>query len=116
MKGSQNFLSIGILCIIVGVILLVAGSGGLENSAFFVFPFFIFSGSDPIGIFIVLGFMLFIVILMLRSTAGVVYQPGQGKKLYVGGNCVFCSAPVAIGASFCSSCGNAINDDLMDND
>jgi len=109
LKWSQNLLSIGILCIIAGVILLVVGSGGLENSTFFVFPFFFFSGSDPVGIFVVLGFMLVIVILMLRTTSGMAFQPNVGK-------CVFCSSPVPIGASFCPSCGNAINDDFMDNE
>ena len=109
MKWSQNLLWIGILSIIAGVILLVAGSGGLENSTFFVFPFFVFSGSDPVSIFVVLGFMLVIVILMLRSTSGIAFQSSVEK-------CVFCSSPVPSGASFCPSCGNAINDELMGNE
>jgi len=116
LKRFQNFLTIGILCIIGGIILLVIGSGGLEDSVFFVFPFFFFNGSDPISIFIVLGFMLIIVLLILRTTSGIVIPPGIGGKLHVGGKCRFCSSPLPIGASFCSSCGNAISDDLMEND
>ena len=112
MKWSQNFLWIGILCILGGAFLLVVGSGGLENSTFFVFPFFIFSGSDPISIFVILGFMLIIVLLMLRSANQMV----GGGELRVKGKCVFCSAPLPHGASFCSHCGNAINDNLMEND
>ena len=112
MKWSQNILWIGILCIIGGGILLIAGSGGLENSTFFVFPFFIFSGSDPMSIFIVMGFMLVIVILMLRSAN----QFGTGGQLDVGGKCAFCSAPLPVGASFCANCGNAISENLMDNE
>ncbi|MBE0526583.1 MAG: hypothetical protein IH631_06540 [Candidatus Thorarchaeota archaeon] len=115
MKQFQNFLSIGILFIVFGIILLVVG-GGLGDSIFFIFPFFFFNGSDPISIFIILGFMLVIVIFMLRSTSYMVNHQGVGKKLLVGGKCGFCSSPIPIGASFCSSCGNAINDNLTDND
>lgn len=112
MKWSQNFLWIGILCIIGGFILVAAGNNLLENSTFFIFPFFVFNGSDPISIFIVLGFMLIIVILMLRTAN----QPNLRGVLHVEGKCTFCSAPLPVGASFCTNCGNAVNDSHMENE
>jgi hypothetical protein len=111
-KWSQNFLWIGILCIISGIIIVAAGNSVWENSTFFIFPFFVFSGSDPISIFFVLGFMLVIVLLMLRT----INQTSLGGNLHVGGKCAICSAPLPEGASFCSNCGNAIDDSYMENE
>ena len=104
------------LCIVAGIILLIVGSGGTGNSTFFIFPFFFFSTSEPVGIFMFLGLTLIIVILMLRAVSQVPFQQASSDRLFVGTKCVYCSSPVPKGASFCPTCGNALNDDSVTNE
>lgn len=113
MKWSQNFLPIGIMFIILGVALLVISSGGLESSVFFIFPFFFFSASDPVSIFFILGFIIFIFVIMMRSTS--VFFGQSDAKLSGGPMCEFCSQPLPVNASFCPRCGNSVDYDKMSN-
>ena len=109
MKWTQNYLSIGVLFIILGIILLVISSEGIEGSVFFIFPFFFFSGSDPIGIFIFLTFIIFMFVIMLRTTSDFVGQ----SDIPVGSKCEYCSTALPVNASFCPSCGNTVDYDTM---
>ncbi len=99
------------LLIAAGIILIILGSGGMGDSTFFIFPFFFFSTSEPLGIFMFLGLSLVIVILMLRAVGNVPFQQRTDHIIYTGTQCVYCSSAVPRGASFCPTCGNALNDD-----
>jgi len=111
MKWTQKILPIGVLFIILGIILIVITSGGIEGSVFFIFPFFLFSGSDPIGIFIFLTFIIFMFVIMLRTTSDSVGQ----SDFPVGSKCEYCSKALPLNASFCPSCGNTVDYDTMSN-
>jgi hypothetical protein len=100
----------------VGIVLLIIGSGGIGDSTFFIFPFFFFSTSEPLGIFMFLGLTLIIVFLMIRTISEVSYNQETGDRLYSRTKCVYCSSQVPRGASFCPTCGNPLNDDSMVNE
>ncbi len=110
MKQTQNFLSLGVLCIILGIILLVITSVGIEGIVFFIFPFF-FSGSNPISIFLFLIFVIFLLRVMIRTTSDFFGQ----SDILIGPKCVFCSKVLPVNASFCPSCGNTVDNDTMSN-
>lgn len=111
MKRTQNFLSLGVLFIILGIILLVITSGGIEGSVFFIFPFFFFSGSDPIGIVLFLTFIIFMFIIMIRTTSDFFDQ----SDILVESKCEYCSTALPVNASFCPNCGNTVDYDTMAN-
>jgi len=106
-KWFQNFLSLGIMFVLLGVALLVISSGGFENSVFFIFPFFFFSASDPVSILFILGFIIFIFVIMMRTTSTFFDQ--SEADLSVESECTFCSQPLPESASFCPRCGNSVN-------
>jgi len=112
-KRSQNFLSLGIMLILLGVALLVISSGGFENGVFFIFPFFFFSASEPTGIFFILGFIVIIVVIMMRTTSTFFDQ--SDATLSVESKCVFCTQTLPENASFCPKCGNSVDYDTMSN-
>lgn len=113
MKWTQNFLSMGILFIILGVLLLVISSGGFENSVFFIFPFFFFSASEPVSTFLILGFIIFIFVIMIRTTSAFFGQ--SNTQLSVGSECKICLKPLPVNAAFCPSCGNPADYETMSN-
>ncbi len=98
-------------------------SGGIEGSVFFIFPFFFFfSGSDPLGIILFLAFIIFMFIIMIRTTSDFFGQSDMRydndlteKYLQVGSKCEYCSKALPVNASFCPSCGNAVDYDTMSN-
>ena len=110
MKKTQNFLSLGVLCIILGITLLVITSGSIEGIVFFIFPFF-FSGSNPIGIFLFLIFVIFLLRIMIRTTSDFLGH----SDIIIGPKCGFCSKVLPVNASFCPSCGNTVDFDTMSN-
>lgn len=112
MKWFQNLLSLGIMFILLGVALIVISSGGFENSVFFIFPFF-FSASDPVSILFILGFIIFIFVIMMRTTSTFF---GQAEANFsVESKCIFCSQPLPENASFCPRCGNSVDYGTMSN-
>ncbi len=110
MKKTQNFLSVGVLCIILGIILLVITSVGIEGIVFFIFPFF-FSGSNPMGIFLFLIFVIFLLRVMIRTTSDFFGH----EDILIGPKCEFCSKVLPVNASFCPNCGNTVDFDTMSN-
>ncbi len=123
MKTSQNFLSLGILVIIAGIILLViSSSSGIGTSTFFFFPFFFVSTSDVMVMFLLLGLTFFIFVLMMQYA--VTYfrhietsQDEEFAEQYipVGSKCSYCSKPLPVDAVYCSSCGNPVGNDKASN-
>lgn len=113
MKWTQNFLSLGVLFIILGIILLVITSEVVEGSFFFFFPFFFFSGSNPISILLFLTFIIFMFRIMIRTTSDFFGQ--SDMTLPVGSRCEYCSSALPVNALFCPSCGNTVDYDTMSN-
>lgn len=123
MKTSQNFLSLGILVIIVGIVLIVIGSStGIEVSTFFFFPFFFFSTSDVIVVFLLIALTFFIFVIMIwpaitnSGQVGLMYdEKHTGDYIHVGAKCSYCSKPLPVDAKYCSNCGNPIGNDKASN-
>lgn len=122
MKRFQNFLSIGILFIFLGISLLVISSGGFESGVFFIFPFFITSLPAPIGMFLLLSVILIICGIMMRGTPVLFNQSTRAQEtelmkeyLPVGSMCEYCFKPVPVDAVYCSSCGNPVDYDRTSN-
>jgi hypothetical protein len=117
-KWSQNTLIVGFLLIIIGIALLTLSSGNVENSVFFIFPFFFFSGSDPIGILFALAFALILLIVVIRSTSffsSSFENERRDQYLKVGAICAYCGEPMPSNSAFCPSCGNPVDYETSSN-
>jgi len=115
MQWRHNLLLSGFLFITLGILLLWSTSTLSEGGVFFIFPFFFFGGSDILGLVIVLTLALVFFIIVLRASSMVVQQVDSQTHLSVrdnfipiGSQCVHCSKPIPINASFCSFCGSPV--------
>jgi len=113
---------VGILLIALGAVFLVASSGGLGNSVFFIFPFVFVSTSDIVSTFAILAFVFIMLVFVMRSAVTYFSQvesmsDGELMKEYipVGSTCDICSKPLPVDAVFCSSCGNPVDYDKASN-
>jgi len=118
-KTSQNFLFVGILVIIAGIIFLViSSSSGIGTSTFFFFPFFFVGTSDVTAMILLMALAFFIFVIMMRSAITYFSQIESQRDeeitkqyIQVGTKCIYCSTPLPVDAEYCSSCGNPVDHD-----
>jgi len=102
----------------IGAVLLLFTSTSPEDGVFFVFPFFIFGGSNILGLAIVITMTLIFFIMVLRMSSLLVNHTDslanldlQDEFIPIGSRCVYCSKPIPVKSSFCPFCGNPVEED-----
>jgi hypothetical protein len=108
-------ITIGFIILGLGVALLDRGGGG----TFFIFPFFFTGDLAPFlmisTLFIIMMFFWWVNKNWMEDSRFVQSQESRPVYLRVGASCQFCGNPLPENATFCSSCGNSVEQDFGDN-
>jgi hypothetical protein len=119
MRWQQYILQLGFILILLGIILLWSTGALSKGNIFIIFPFVFIGGSDTLALVLVIITSLFFIIAfhMVSSFVQSAESPShlgvQDSFIPIGMRCIYCSKPIPIDSSFCSFCGNPIeqNDD-----
>ena len=114
MKWSPSLYILGYFLIVIGLILLLFPNWGTGEGFFFIFPFFVFGGTQSFNIILLfgIGIVLFLVMLyfMTSLTSRANSELSQKPEfMSVGSYCEFCRSPIPVNATFCPSCGQPID-------
>lgn len=114
-----------LMLVIVGFIALGLGLVILASSGqgtFYIFPFFVFSGSGLLASLGLIG-LLFLIMFFFwannrypEDARFAKYQIPSRSYLRVGSQCQVCGSPIPENAAFCPSCGSQVESNFSDND
>jgi len=114
MKWSPSLYILGSFLILIGLILLLFPNWGTGEGFFFIFPFFVFGGTQSFNTVLLLGIgmLLFVVMfcLMISLTTRSNSELSQKTEfMSVGSYCEFCGSPMPVNATYCPSCGQPVD-------
>ena len=114
MKWSPSLYILGSFLILIGLILLLFPNWGTREGFFFIFPFFVFGGTQSFNTVLLLGIgmLLFVVMfcLMISLTTRSNSELSQKTEfMSVGSYCEFCGSPMPVNATYCPSCGQPVD-------
>jgi hypothetical protein len=100
--------TIGFIILGIGIALLNLGEGG----TFFIFPFFFAGELAPVLMISTLFIMMMCFWWVNKSWVDDArfHQTYESRPVYlrVGASCQFCGSPLPENATYCSSCGNSV--------
>jgi hypothetical protein len=119
MRWRQYVLQLGFLFIVLGIILLWLTGALFEGNLYIIFPFVFIGLSDTLTLVLVIITSIFFVIAFCmvsnfgQSADSPSHLSVQDSFIPINMRCTYCSKPIPIDSSFCSFCGNPIeqNDD-----